>query len=151
VLFTPRPLGPLIDVAELAGGDLADAIERGAVPYEVAAALGRGLDPRAPAILVLEDVHAADEATLDVLRLLAKRLASLPALLIVTYRDVGLDRWHPLRVVLGEVASTSRIDRLRLPRCPARRSRLSRRRMKPRSMSSTSRPKATRSSSPRHW
>jgi DNA-binding CsgD family transcriptional regulator/tetratricopeptide (TPR) repeat protein len=115
VLFTPRPLGPLIDVAELAGGDLADAIERGAVPYEVAAALGRGLDPRAPAILVLEDVHAADEATLDVLRLLAKRLASLPALLIVTYRDVGLDRWHPLRVVLGEVASTSRIDRLRLP------------------------------------
>jgi len=114
VLFTPRPLGPLVDVAGLVGGDLADAVEGGAVPYEVALAVGRALEQRAPSILVLEDVHAADEATLDVLRLLARRIDDLPALVIATYRDVGLDRWHPLRVVLGEIAAVSEINRLRL-------------------------------------
>jgi DNA-binding CsgD family transcriptional regulator len=114
VLFTPRPLGPFVDVAELAGGELADVVGRGAVPYEVAVAVGRLLGEGAPSILVLEDVHAADEATLDVMRLLARRVDGLPALVIVTYRDVGLDRWHPLRVVLGEVAGGSPVDRLRL-------------------------------------
>jgi DNA-binding CsgD family transcriptional regulator/tetratricopeptide (TPR) repeat protein len=114
VLFTPRPLGPLVDVAELTGGDLAAAVERGAVPYDVAAVVGHLLEARPPAILVLEDVHAADEATLDVLRLLARRLDGLPALVIATYRDVGLDRWHPLRIVLGEIAAVSRVDRVRL-------------------------------------
>jgi DNA-binding CsgD family transcriptional regulator len=114
-LFTPRPLGALLDIAETAGGDLADAVQRGAVPYEVAAAVGRLLEQRPPTVLVLEDVHAADEATLDVLRLLARRVDAIPALVIASYRDVGLDRWHPLRIVLGEIAAISRVDRLRLP------------------------------------
>ena len=114
VLFTPRPLGPLVDVAEVVGGDLREVVERGAVPYDVAAAVGRVLEARPPTILVLEDVHWADEATLDVLRLLARRLDGLPAMVIATYRDVGLDRWHPVRTVLGEIAAVSRIDRLRL-------------------------------------
>ena len=114
VLFTPRPLGPLVDIAEAAGGDVADAIERGAVPYEVAAAVRRVLEQRPPTILVLEDVHAADEATLDVMRLLARRSDGLPAMVIATYRDDGLDRWHPLRTVLGEIAALSPVDRLRL-------------------------------------
>ena len=114
VLFTPRPLGPFVDVAEAAGGDVADAIERGAVPYEVAAAVRRVLEQRPPTILVLEDVHAADEATLDVMRLLARRSDGLPAMVIATYRDDGLDRWHPLRTVLGEIAALSPVDRLRL-------------------------------------
>ena len=48
------------------------------------------------------------------MRLLARRVDGLPALVIATYRDVGLDRWHPLRIVLGEIAAVSRIDRLRL-------------------------------------
>ena len=114
VLFTPRPLGPFVDVAEAAGGDVADAIERGAVPYEVAAAVRRVLEQRPPTILVLEDIHAADEATLDVMRLLARRSDGLPAMVIATYRDDGLDRWHPLRTVLGEIAALSPVDRLRL-------------------------------------
>ena len=37
-----------------------------------------------PTILVVEDVHWADEATLDVLGYLARRIASLPALLVLT-------------------------------------------------------------------
>ena len=50
-----------------------------------------------PTIVVLEDLHWADEATLDVLRLLARRIESLPALVLATYRDDELDRAHPLR------------------------------------------------------
>ena len=67
---------------------------------------------RAPTIVVFEDVHWADEATLDVLGLLGRRIETFPALLIVTYRD-ALDRAHPLRVVLGELPSEG-VRRLQL-------------------------------------
>ena len=66
-------------------------------------------------MLVLEDLHWADEATLDVLRLLPRRLANVPALVLATYRDDELDRWHPLRIVLGELGTGDGIARLRLP------------------------------------
>jgi predicted ATPase len=52
---------------------------------------------------VLEDLHWADEATLDVVRMLARRISTLPLLLVLTYREESLDRMHPLRVVLGEL------------------------------------------------
>src|SRR6266540_5757358 len=77
-LFTPRPLGPLIDVAERAGGELEEVVESAARPYDVAASLVRELRTATPTILVLEDLHWADEATLDVLRLLARRLEAVP-------------------------------------------------------------------------
>lgn len=73
-LFTPRPLEPLLDVGEGLGGELGEVVESGAMPHEVLAALVRELRRRAPTVLVLEDVHWADEATLDVLRLLARRV-----------------------------------------------------------------------------
>ena len=82
---------------------LARIVEGGGQPHEVAASLARELHARSPSIFVLEDVHWADEATLDVLRLLIRRLQSVPALVIATYRDDALDRSHPLRVVLGRV------------------------------------------------
>ena len=115
-LFTPRALGPLLDVAEETGGELADVTARAAEPHDVAAALVRELARRAPTILVLEDLHWADEATLDVLRLLARKADAAPALVIATYRDDELELRHPLRVVLGELATTTGIDRCELPR-----------------------------------
>jgi DNA-binding CsgD family transcriptional regulator len=48
-------------------------------------------------------VHWADEATLDVLRIVTRRIESLPVLMVATYRHDELDRRHPLRVLLGEV------------------------------------------------
>ena len=63
---------------------------------------------------MFEDVHWADEATLDVLRLLGRRIATVPALLVATYRDDELDRAHPLRVALGELSRREATDRLRL-------------------------------------
>jgi DNA-binding CsgD family transcriptional regulator/tetratricopeptide (TPR) repeat protein len=113
-LFTPRPLGPLLDIAEMTGGELGELVESGGRPHEVAAALIRELGTRAPTILVLEDVHWADEATLDVLRLLARRMEAIPALVLASYRDDELDRTHPLRIVLGELASGHAIGRVKI-------------------------------------
>ncbi len=115
-LFTPRALGPLVDVAEEAGGELAAVIDRGAAPHEVTNALLRELGGHKPAVLVIEDAHWADDATLDVLRLLARRVESAPALVVVTYRNDELDLAHPLRIVVGELARTRGIERLEVPR-----------------------------------
>ena len=71
--------------------------------------------PPSPALLVIEDAHWADGATLDVLRYLGTRVQNLPAALLITYRDDALARDHPLRGVLGALGSTA-ATRLRLTR-----------------------------------
>ena len=111
-LFTPRPLGPLFDMAETFDGRLGEVLQGRATPYEVVSALMDSLV--APSVIVLEDVHLADEATLDVLRTLGTRVRALPALLVATYREDALDRWHPLRLVLAEVAAGASVERFRL-------------------------------------
>jgi DNA-binding CsgD family transcriptional regulator len=119
-LFTARPLGPFTDIAESAGGELDRLVHGQARPYEVASALLHLLQERSPAIAVLEDLHWADEATLDVIRLLGRRVESAPGLLIATYRDDELGRDHPLRVVLGEMPRHESIVRMKvMPLSPA--------------------------------
>jgi DNA-binding CsgD family transcriptional regulator len=113
-LFTPRPLGPFLDIAESTGGELEELVEGHAGVFEVAAALMRELRTRSPTIVVLEDVHWADDATLDVLRLLGRRVESVPAAVLVSYRHTELDRFHPLRQVLGELGSGPSTVRLKL-------------------------------------
>ena len=93
-LFTPRPLCPFVDIARETNGGLTAAVEGGGAP-EVFDALLAELASR-DTVLVLEDLHWADEATLDVLRLLGRRVETLDALSVVTYRDDELDRAHPL-------------------------------------------------------
>ena len=112
-LFTPRPLGPLLDVAEVVGGELAELVQGRATPHDVTTALRRELGRRSPTIVVIDDAQWADEATLDVLRLLASRLKGVRAAVIVAYRD-ELDRWHPLRIVVGEIGAGWAITRVRL-------------------------------------
>jgi DNA-binding CsgD family transcriptional regulator/tetratricopeptide (TPR) repeat protein len=112
-LFTPRPLGPLLDIAPFVGGGFQALAERGGRPYETVASLMHALSIGQPTVLVFEDVHWADEATLDALRLLARRIESVPALILMTYRD-DLDRFHPLRILLGELPLGEAIVRLRL-------------------------------------
>lgn len=114
-LFTPRPLGPLVAVAQAAGGELEAVVESGA-PYEVVTALAHELSEQAPTVFVLEDVHWADEATLDVLRLLARRVETVPALVVASYRDDELDPAHPLRIVLGELTTSQNVGRMKLVR-----------------------------------
>ena len=102
-LRTPRPLGPLVDVADGIGGEFEQVVTAAGRPHEVVGALLRELRRRALTVLVLEDLQWADEATIDVLALLSTRIATAPALVLVSYRDDELDRTHELRVVLGEM------------------------------------------------
>jgi DNA-binding CsgD family transcriptional regulator/tetratricopeptide (TPR) repeat protein len=102
-LFTPRPLAPFLELAEAAGGRLAARLARGRTPADVVAALVEELPRRGPALLVVEDLHWADEATLDVVRLLGRRIESMPLLVVLSYRDEHVDRGHPLRIVLGDL------------------------------------------------
>ncbi|HEY7271531.1 MAG TPA: LuxR C-terminal-related transcriptional regulator [Actinoplanes sp.] len=111
-LFTPRPLGPFLDIAQDVGGELGELVAAGAKPYAIAAALVRAAQAAHGTIIVLEDLHWADEATLDVLSLLGRRITAIPALVVATYRDDELDRTHPLRRLLGELRSTTSIRRL---------------------------------------
>ena len=119
-LFTPRPLGPIFDFASDAGPELTDLLDGNAVPYRVATALIGELQANATTVLVIEDVHWADEATLDVLRLVARRIGTSPVLIVLSYRDEATDSRHPLRVMLGELASGTAITRVPLaPLSPA--------------------------------
>ena len=113
-LFTPRPLGPFVDIARATGGQLDELVAAGAIPYRVAEALVAELSQSRPTVVVLEDLHWADEATLDVLRLLARQVGDSSVLAIVTYRDDELDNRHPLRVVLGSLSSVPAGKRLRV-------------------------------------
>jgi DNA-binding CsgD family transcriptional regulator len=111
-LFTPTPLGPIVEIARSLTSDLGRLVEDRATPHRIALALLEELEGTTT-VLVVEDVHWADEATLDVLRLLGRRVSQVPALVLVTCRDDDLDRLHPLRRVLGELASMR--DVLRIP------------------------------------
>ncbi|WP_203716084.1 ATP-binding protein [Asanoa siamensis] len=106
-LVTPRALGPVHDIARRSGGPLADHLVNGAPPDQILAALLDQLDhPRTRPVLVVEDAHWADEATLDLLVLLGRRINQRPALLVVTYRDDEIGADHPLHRVLAALRGT---------------------------------------------
>lgn len=113
-LFTPRPFAPFADVAVATGGALADVVAVGARPHEVLGPLVAELSARRT-VLALEDLHWADEATLDLLRLLGRRVEALGTVVIGTYRDDELGLSDPLRIVIGDLESTTAVVRLHLP------------------------------------
>ena len=118
-LTTPRPMGALRDIAE-PGGRLAEALDGERAPHEICAIFLRQLRESSPgSIVVVEDVHWADEATLDLLRYVARRIADVPALVIMTFRDDETGPEHPTRVMLGDVASLPAVVRLQVPRLSA--------------------------------
>jgi ATP/maltotriose-dependent transcriptional regulator MalT len=118
-LHTPRPLGPVHDLAAQLGPPLRERLEAGAPPREIFSA---ALDElaRRPTVVVLEDLHWADAGTLDLLKFLGRRIGRLRVLLVLTYRDDELGPRHPLRVVLGDLATSSAVRRIPLaPLSPA--------------------------------
>jgi DNA-binding CsgD family transcriptional regulator len=114
-LTAPRPLGPLVDVADGLGGEviaLLAAGERTGLFEAVLKALSRGTVPK---VLVFEDAHWADESTFDLVQYLGRRVDPLPALLIVTFRDDQLPPTHKLRSTMGHLASATAVHRLTVP------------------------------------
>jgi DNA-binding winged helix-turn-helix (wHTH) protein len=105
-LVTPRTMGPVRDIAQELGGRLAEAVSGGADPEQVFAVLPDVL-AEAATVLVIEDLHWADDATLDVMRFLARRIPTLPTVLVATYREEDLDVGHRLRRVLGGLTGMS--------------------------------------------
>jgi DNA-binding SARP family transcriptional activator/DNA-binding CsgD family transcriptional regulator len=113
-LSSPRPLGPLVDVAphlDPRVGELLASGEREGLFEAVLAAL----DAAGAVVLIVEDLHWADMSTLDMMRFLARRLGSTQALVVATYRDDQLQPSDPLRVMLGDVASQPVVRRLGVP------------------------------------
>jgi len=109
-LLTARPLGPLRDAAAGSGGPLEAALRSGGDVF--AAVVAELAGPRVTAVVV-EDLHWADDATLDVLGYLARRIADLPAVLVLTYRDEAAATGHPVHRLLGSLVGR-RVVRLPL-------------------------------------
>lgn len=114
-LFTPRPLAPLYDIAWQMrsdfpdnGIDLADRVTLFTRFFQEL----RNQDK--PVLIVFEDIHWADEATLDFIKFLARRITQLRCFFILTYRDNEIHAHHPLRNVFGQLNPDS-FDRLQLP------------------------------------
>lgn len=111
-LSTPRPLAPFRDL-EGTHPVFQERVSAGASPSDVFGLLRAALAEQ-PTVVVLEDLHWADEATLDVVRLLARRADTLPTLLVGTCRDGDLGRCHPVRTLLGDLATLRSVARLEL-------------------------------------
>ena len=113
-LGTPRALGPLRDIAgtghDALGRLLATGQDRHAIFTAFLDLLRAG-----PSVTVIEDAHWADEATLDLLQFVGRRVGALPAMVVVTYRPEDAGRDHPLRRVLGDLATARWVRRLPVP------------------------------------
>jgi DNA-binding CsgD family transcriptional regulator/tetratricopeptide (TPR) repeat protein len=103
-LSIPRPLGPIRDLAGSVSAGLEGALSSGAAPHEVQTLLVAELElPPQPTVLVLEDVHWADDATLDAITVLGRRIGGLPALLVLTFRAGEVPPGHPLHATVGAI------------------------------------------------
>lgn len=113
--FTPQALGPLYDIAPQLGGSIAAACAEDAPRDRLFRVLLDQLAaPSVFTVLVIEDAHWADEATMDLVRFLGRRLRESPTMLVVSYRDEGLGAAHPLRLTLGDLTPERSLRRMTL-------------------------------------
>jgi ATP/maltotriose-dependent transcriptional regulator MalT len=111
-LLTPQPLAPFWDMAR-EETSLAHLLENGDRPGLLRATLDMLSRSLRPTILVIEDTQWADEATLDAIKYLGRRVPRTQGLLLLTYRDTDVDYDHPLRGVIGDLPPPS-VTRVRL-------------------------------------
>lgn len=105
-LYTPRPLAPLQDMAGALGPRVAGLLDQMAAPTRLFPAVLESLQMAgATTVLVFEDVHWADHATLDLAKYLGRRIAALRSLLVLSVRSDEIDVAHPLTQVLGDLPS----------------------------------------------
>lgn len=104
-LYTPRPLGPLQDMAAQLKGNLPTLLSAPTQWGNLLSTVLVELQNR-PTLAVFEDIHWADDATLDLLKYLGRRITRTSALLVLTYRDDELGPRHPLRGLLSTLNET---------------------------------------------
>jgi predicted ATPase len=114
-LAMPGPFGPFIEIAGQLGLNVerlfGEAMPRDQLSRAFLAALER---QKGVIVLVCEDAHWADEASLDLIRYLGRRVSHLPLLVIVTYRDDEIGPYHPFRRILGDLATMPAVRRISL-------------------------------------
>jgi len=106
-----RPLGPLADIADALGMTISDQLRGPSARLRLFQRVRAEL-VATPTMFVIEDLHWADEATLDFVRFLGRRLRDQSLLVVATYRDEGNDA---LTAVLGDLSTCSTTTRLRIP------------------------------------
>ncbi|MFA1621287.1 AAA family ATPase [Rhizobium mongolense] len=107
-LFTPCPLGPMQDIGQLLDPRVAALLDQAAPPERLFPALLNVLQHASVAIvLIFEDVHWADNATLDLIKYLGRRISLLPVVLVLSLRSDEIGADHPLTHVLGDLPSAS--------------------------------------------
>ena len=112
-LHTPRALGPVLDLAGAAGGDLANLADTDDRHRLFAEFIASWTNASSAVIAVIDDLQWADAATLDFVTFVGRRLDLTRCVLVVTHRD-EIARDHPLRGVLGDLATAQALRRLRL-------------------------------------
>ncbi len=105
-LPTPRPLGPLHDVAPDLDDASRAALGGAAQSHEIFAAVFEHVR-RQPTLLVIDDLHWADQGTVDLLRYLLRRIGATRSMVVVGLRDQELAIDHPARALLGDVARSA--------------------------------------------
>ncbi len=113
-LPTPRPLGPVHDFAHRLASTTRTALAESGQPYDIFEAVYEDLKT-APSVLVLDDLHWADQGTIDLLRFVLRRIAQTRSLAVGIMRDDEVGVRHPLRALLGDVARSPRACSLPLP------------------------------------
>ncbi|GAA3706580.1 hypothetical protein GCM10022204_25490 [Microlunatus aurantiacus] len=82
--------------------------------FEAVARLWESAAQTGALVVVIEDLHWADESTRHLLRFLTGALSDAPVLVVATYRTDELDRRHPLRPFLAEVGRLAGVTRLEI-------------------------------------
>jgi DNA-binding CsgD family transcriptional regulator/tetratricopeptide (TPR) repeat protein len=115
-LSTPRPLSPLHDFAADPNSGLTGLTSAERPVIEMfGEVLDRLKNTIRPVLTVIEDIHWADEGTLDFLRFIGRRIDDSKAVMLCTYRDDEVGPDHPLRPVLGQVIPLDSTHRVVVP------------------------------------
>ncbi len=111
-LSTPRPLGPFRDLALDAGYQA--ALRRADLLLSEICDQIYDSVRREPTVLVIEDLHWVDAASVDVLRFLARRVCAAPLALVLSYRDHEVGLGHSAHPLLDDFARLDGLSTLRL-------------------------------------
>ncbi len=105
-LLTPRPLGPIYDIAPFLSDDFRNTLKKEEDRSELfSLLLEEIIGIKESKIFVIEDIHWADEATLDFIKFFTRRIEQVNCLMLITYRDDEISPNHPIRSIYGEIPS----------------------------------------------